>query len=213
MRRRAAPPQCGGDEVSYKPSAADVKSLRERTGAGMMDVRDALVETEGDAEAAARVLRERGTAKAAKLAGRETTEGKIGSYVHTGGQKGVLVEVRCNTDFVANSESFNAFVKDVLLQIVSSENTRWVAIADVPDAIREGELEVYRAQAADKPENVREKIAEGKLRKWYEEVCLLEQPYFRDEKQTVEQVRAGLAHETGENIQIARFARFEVGGV
>lgn len=199
--------------MSYKPSAADVKALRERTGAGMMDVRDALVETGGDAEAAARLLRERGAAKAAKLAGREATEGKVGAYVHTGGQKGVLVEVRCNTDFVANSDAFNDFVKDVLLQVVSSENTRWIAIDDVPDAVREAELDVYRAQAADKPENVQAKIAEGKLKKWYEEVCLLEQPYFRDEKQSVEQVRAALAHETGENIQIARFSRYEVGGV
>ena len=196
----------------YKPSAADVKALREMTGAGMMEVRDVLVETKGDIEAAKKALRERGQAKAAKLSGRETTEGTIASYIHGGGQKGVLVEVRCNTDFVANSDDFKAFVKDILLQIVSSDGTRWVSVADVPEEAKEAELEVYRTQAADKPENVREKIAEGKLRKWFEEVVLLEQPYFRDEKLTVEQVRAGLARETGENIEIKRFASFTVGG-
>jgi elongation factor Ts len=196
----------------YKPSAADVKALREMTGAGMMEVRDVLVETKGDIEAAKKALRERGQAKAAKLSGRETTEGTIGSYIHGGGQKGVLVEVRCNTDFVANSDDFKAFVKDILLQIVSSDGTRWVSVADVPEEAREAELEVYRTQAADKPENVREKIAEGKLRKWFEEVVLLEQPYFRDEKLSVEQVRAEVSKKTGENIEIKRFASYTVGG-
>ena len=196
----------------YKPTAADVKALREMTGAGMMEVRDVLVETQGDVEAAKKALRERGQAKAAKLAGRETSEGQIGAYIHGGGLKGVLAEVRCNTDFVAKSEAFQAFVKDVLLQVVSSDGTRWVSTADVPADVREAELEIYRAQAADKPEAVREKIAEGKLRKWYEEVCLLEQPYFRDEKLTVEQVRAALARETGENIEIKRFSSYTVGG-
>jgi elongation factor Ts len=196
----------------YKPTAADVKALREMTGAGMMEVRDVLVETQGDIEAAKKALRERGQAKAAKLAGRETSEGQIGAYIHGGGLKGVLAEVRCNTDFVAKSEAFQAFVKDILLQVVSSDGTRWVSIADVPAELREIELEIYRAQASDKPEAVREKIAEGKLRKWYEEVCLLEQPYFRDEKLTVEQVRAGLARETGENIEIKRFSSYTVGG-
>ena len=148
----------------YKPSAADVKALREMTGAGMMEVRDVLVETAGDVEAARKALRERGQAKAAKLAGRETSEGQIGAYIHGGGLKGVLAEVRCNTDFVAKSEAFQAFVKDVLLQVVSSDGSRWVSTDDVPAEIREAELEIYRAQAADRPEAVREKIAEGKLR-------------------------------------------------
>ena len=199
--------------MSYKPTAAEVKALREQTGAGMLDVRDALVTCHGDHEAAKKMLRESGQAKAAKLAGRETTEGKVGAYIHTGGQKGVLVEVRCNTDFVANSDAFNEFVKDICLQIVSSDGTRWISVDDVPDDTRLAELDVFRAQAADKPEAVRERIAEGRLRKWYEEVCLLEQPYFRDEKLTVEQVRAGLAHETGENIEVKRFASYQVGGV
>jgi elongation factor Ts len=198
----------------YKPSPADIKALRERSGAGMLDVRNALVAAEGDTDAAFKALREAGIAKAAKLAGRETTEGKIGAYIHPGGQKGVLVEVRCNTDFVANSEPVGVFVKDMLLQIVSSDNTRWVRIDDVPDEARDAELAIFREQAAQEGKTgpVVDKIAEGRLRKWYEEVCLLEQPYFRDEKLKVEEVRAALARETGENIEVARFASYTVGG-
>jgi elongation factor Ts len=195
----------------YKPTAADVKALREQTGAGMLDVRDALAEAQGDVEQARATLSERGRAKAQKLAGRAATEGSIGAYVHPGNRKGVLVEVSCETDFVAATDTFQAFVKDMLLQIVSSEQTRWVRVEDVPAEDRDAELQAFAAQAADKPENVRERIAEGRLRKWYEEVCLLEQPYFRDEKQTVEQIRVALSRETGENIEVRRFARFEVG--
>ncbi len=195
----------------YKPSAADVKSLREQTGAGMLDVRDALVEAVGDIDAAKKILRERGQAKAAKRGGRTTTDGKIASYIHGGGTKGVLVEVGCETDFVANTDKFQEFAKDLCLQIVSSEGTRWVSIDEVPEEAKEAELEVYRSQAADKPAEVQDKIAEGKLRKWYEEVCILQQPYFRDEKQTVEQVRAALSSEMGENIEIKRFASYVLG--
>jgi elongation factor Ts len=197
----------------YKPSPADIKALRERSGAGMLDVRNALVEANGDAEAAFKALREAGIAKAAKLAGRETSEGRIGAYIHPGGQKGVLVEIRCNTDFVANSEPVEAFVKDMCLQIVSSDNTRWIRIDDVPEEARQAELEVFRAEAqnAGRPADKLDQIAEGRLRKWYEEVVLLEQPYFRDEKLKVEEVRAALARETGENVEIARFASYTVG--
>lgn len=195
----------------YKPSAADVKTLREQTGAGMLEVRDVLVETGGDVEEAKRILRERGQAKAAKRGGRSTSEGKVGSYIHGGGTKGVLVEIGCETDFVANTDRFGEFVKDMLLQIVSSDGTRFVSIDDVPDDVREAELAIYRAQAEDKPAEVQDKIAEGKLRKWYEEVCLLEQPYFRDEDQTVEQVRAALSAEMGENVEVKRFASFTLG--
>lgn len=195
----------------YKPNAADVKSLREQTGAGMLDVRDALVEAVGDIDAAKKILRERGQAKAAKRGGRATTDGKIASYIHGGGTKGVLVEVGCETDFVANTDKFQEFAKDLCLQIVSSEGTRWVSIDEVPEEAKEAELEVYRSQAADKPAEVQDKIAEGKLRKWYEEVCILQQPYFRDEKQTVEQVRAALSSEMGENIEIKRFASYALG--
>ena len=195
----------------YKPAAADVKTLREQTGAGRMEVRDALVEAAGDLEAAKKVLREKGLAKAAKRGGRATSDGKIASYIHGGGTKGVLVEVGCETDFVAKTDKFQEFAKDICLQIVSMDATRYIAIEDVPEADKEAELEIYRSQAADKPADVQDKIAEGKLRKWYEEVCLLQQPYFRDEDQTVEQVRAALSSEMGENIEIKRFASFVLG--
>ncbi|MBM3680689.1 MAG: translation elongation factor Ts [Actinomycetota bacterium] len=195
----------------YKPAAADVKTLREQTGAGMMEVRDALVETKGDLDAAKKALREKGLAKAAKRGGRATSDGKIASYIHGGGTKGVLVEVGCETDFVAKTDKFQEFAKDICLQIVSMDATRYIATADVPEEAKEAELEIYRSQAADKPAEVQDKIAEGKLRKWYEEVCLLEQPYFRDEDQTVEQVRAALSSEMGENIEIKRFASFVLG--
>ncbi len=195
----------------YKPSAADVKVLRDQTGAGMMEVRDALVEAAGDMDAAKKVLREKGLAKAAKRGGRATSEGKVASYIHGGGVKGVLVEVGCETDFVANTEKFGEFVKDMCLQIVSMDGTRFISEADVPEEAKEAELEIFRSQAADKPADVQVKIAEGKLRKWYEEVCLLNQPYFRDEDLTVEQHRAALSSEMGENIEIKRFASYTLG--
>ena len=195
----------------YKPAAADVKTLREQTGAGMMEVRDALVEAAGDVESARKILREKGLAKAAKRGGRATSDGKIASYIHGGGVKGVLVEVGCETDFVANTDKFQEFVKDICLQVVSMDGTRWVSEEDVPEEAKEAELEIYRSQAADKPADVQQKIAEGKLRKWFEEVVLLNQPYFRDEDQTVEQVRAALSSEMGENIEIKRFASYTLG--
>ena len=199
--------------TDYKPSAADVKALRDATGAGMLEARDALKETSGDVDNAKRILRERGSAKAAKRGGRSTGQGKIGAYIHTGGTKGVLVEVGCETDFVANTPKFAEFVKDMTLQIVSSEGTQWISVDDVPEDAREAELAIYRKQAADegKPENIQQKIAEGRLDKWYADVVLLRQPYFRDEKETVEDVRAALSAETGENIELKRFARYEVG--
>ena len=195
----------------YKASAADVKVLRDQTGAGMMEVRDALVEAAGDMDAAKKVLREKGLAKAAKRGGRATSEGKVASYIHGGGVKGVLVEVGCETDFVANTDKFGEFVKDMCLQIVSMDGTRWISEADVPEEAKEAELEIFRTQAADKPADVQVKIAEGKLRKWYEEVCLLNQAYFRDEDLTVEQFRAALSSEMGENIEIKRFASYTLG--
>ena len=195
----------------YKPTAADVKVLRDQTGAGMMEVRDALVEAAGDMDAAKKVLREKGLAKAAKRGGRATSEGKVASYIHGGGVKGVMVEIGCETDFVANTDKFGEFVKDMCLQIVSMDGTRWISEADVPEEAKEAELEIFRSQAADKPADVQVKIAEGKLRKWYEEVCLLNQAYFRDEDLTVEQFRAALSSEMGENIEIKRFASYTLG--
>jgi len=195
----------------YKPSAAEVKVLRDQTGAGMLDVRDALSEAAGDLEAAKKILRERGQAKAAKRGGRTTTDGKVASYIHGGGTKGVLVEIGCETDFVANTDKFQEFAKDICLQIVSSDGTLWVSVEEVPEEAKAAEIEVYRSQAADKPADVQDKIAEGKLRKWYEEVVLLNQPYFRDEDLSVEQVRAALSSEMGENIEIKRFASYTLG--
>jgi elongation factor Ts len=195
----------------YKPSAAEVKVLRDQTGAGMLDVRDALAEAAGDLEAAKKILRERGQAKAAKRGGRSTTDGKVASYIHGGGTKGVLVEIGCETDFVANTDKFQEFAKDICLQIVSSDGTLYVSVEEVPEEAKAAEIEVYRSQAADKPAEVQDKIAEGKLRKWYEEVVLLNQPYFRDEDLSVEQVRAALSSEMGENIEIKRFASYTLG--
>ncbi len=195
----------------YKPSAAEVKVLRDQTGAGMLDVRDALAEAAGDLDAAKKILRERGQAKAAKRGGRMTTDGKVASYIHGGGTKGVLVEIGCETDFVANTDKFQEFAKDICLQIVSSDGTLYVSVDEVPEEVKAAEIEVYRSQAADKPPEVQDKIAEGKLRKWYEEVVLLNQPYFRDEDLSVEQVRAALSSEMGENIEIKRFASYTLG--
>ena len=195
----------------YKPSAAEVKVLRDQTGAGMLDVRDALAEAAGDLDAAKKILRERGQAKAAKRGGRTTTDGKVASYIHGGGTKGVLVEIGCETDFVANTDKFQEFAKDICLQIVSSDGTLYVSVDEVPEEVKAAEIEVYRSQADDKPPEVQDKIAEGKLRKWYEEVVLLNQPYFRDEDLSVEQVRAALSSEMGENIEIKRFASYTLG--
>ncbi len=196
----------------YKPSAADVKELRQASGAGMLDVRDALVETAGDVAAAHKLLREKGIAKAAKLGLRAASEGLIASYIHNG-RKGALVEVNCNTDFVANTDGFSTFARDIAIQIVSSEATRWVSRDEVPEDAKAEELAIYAKQAADegKPEAIQKKIADGRLDKWLKEVCLLDQQYFRDEDMTVEQARAQLSAETGENVVIRRFSRFELG--
>jgi elongation factor Ts len=197
--------------TSYTPSAAEVKQVRELTAAGLMDCKGALAETGGDVDAAVKLLREKGIVKAGKLAGRGTSEGVVDAYIHGNGRIGVLVEIGCNTDFVANSPDFREFAHEVALQISASPETQWVSRDDVPEAARDAELDIYRAQAADKPENIRDRIAEGKLNKWYESVCLLEQPYIRDGDVTIEQLRAQLAGKLGENVEIKRFARFERG--
>ena len=195
-------------------TAADVKNLRERTGAGMMDCKKALEETDGDVEKAVELLRVRLGDKALKMGGREATEGTVQSYIHGNGKVGVLVEVDCNTDFVARNEDFIAFAREVAMHIAASPSVRYVTEEDIPDADREAELRVFEQQAADKPENVRPKIAEGKLRKWTEEVVLLNQPHVNTEKydgKTIEQLRIELSGTTGENVVIRRFARFAVG--
>jgi elongation factor Ts len=200
--------------VSTVISAAQVKELRDRTGAGMMECKNALTETGGDIEKAVELLRVRLGDKALKVGGREATEGTVAAYIHGGGRVGVLVEVDCNTDFVARNEDFQAFAREVAMHIAASPETRYVSADDIPEEAKEAELRVFEQQAADKPENVRPKIAEGKLRKWMEEVVLLNQPHVNQDKydgKTIEQLRVELAGTTGENVVIRRFARFAVG--
>jgi len=195
-------------------SAKDVKALREQTGAGMMDCKRALVETAGDMEAAVELLKVQLGNKITKLAGRDATEGTVQSYIHANGKVGVLVEVDCNTDFVARNEEFVAFARDVAMHVAASPQTRYVSEGDVDAASKEAELRVFEQQAAGKPENVRAKIAEGKLRKWMEETVLLHQPHVNGDKfdgKTIEDLRADLSRKTGENVVIRRFSRFAVG--
>ena len=195
-------------------TASQVKELRDRTGAGMMDCKKALEETGGDVDAAVELLRVRLGDKALKVGGREATEGTVQSYIHGGGKVGVLVEIDCNTDFVARNEDFITFAREVAMHIAASPTTRYVSEEDIPEEDRQAELRVFEQQAADKPENVRGKIAEGKLRKWMEEVVLLKQPHVNLDKydgKTIEELRANLSGTAGENIVIKRFARFAVG--
>ena len=196
-------------------SAAQVKELRDRTGAGMMDCKKALGETEGDIDKAVELLRVRLGDKALKMGGREATEGTIQSYIHANAKVGVLIEVNCNTDFVARNEDFQRFAREVAMHVAASPTVRWVSEADVPEDARQAELRVFEQQAADKPENIRARIAEGKLGKWLEEVVLLAQPHVNQDKhqgKTIEQLRSELSGQTGENIVIRRFARFAIGG-
>jgi elongation factor Ts len=195
-------------------TASQVKELRARTGAGMMDCKKALEETGGDFDKAVELLRVRLGDKALKMGGREATEGTVQSYIHGNGKVGVLVEVDCNTDFVARNEDFIAFAREVAMHIAASPTVRYVSEDEIPDADKDVELRVFEQQAADKPENVRSKIAEGKLRKWMEEVVLLKQQHVNPDKhdgKTIEQLRAELSGTTGENVVIRRFARFAVG--
>ena len=195
-------------------TAADVKKLRDLTGAGMMDCKKALGETGGDIDAAAELLRVRLGDKALKMGGREATEGTVQAYIHTNGKTGVLVEVDCNTDFVARNDDFIAFARDVALHVAASPSVQYVSEDEIPEDAKQAELRVFEQQAADKPENVRAKIAEGKLRKWMEEVVLLNQEHVNGDKhdgKTIEQIRAELSGTTGENVVIRRFSKFVVG--
>ena len=194
--------------------AADVKALRERTGAGMMDCKKALAEAGGDMEKAIEILRVKGQAQAAKRGERVASEGVVTSYIHANGKIGVLVEVDCETDFVAKNDDFKGFAREVALHIAASPGTQWVSEDEVPENARQAELKIFEEQAADKPENVRPKIAEGRLRKWLEEVVLLNQPHVNKDKYgdaTIEELRAQTASKTGENVVIRRFQRFAVG--
>lgn len=192
--------------------AATVRTLREMCGAGMMDCKRALEEAAGDMDEALKILRMKGMASADRKASRAATEGLVHAYIHPGGRLGVLVEVNCETDFVARNEIFVSFVHDVAMQIAAAA-PRWVRREDIPQAEIDKELDIYMAQAREtgKPENVLAKIAEGKLRKWFEEVVLLEQPFVKDPDKTVDTLRRELVARIGENIEIARFARFKIG--
>ncbi len=193
-------------------TAQMVKQLREATGAGILDCKKALQEAGGDMERAVEILREWGIAKAAKKVGREAREGLIGHYVHMGGKMAAIVEVNCETDFVARTPEFQQLAKDLAMQVVAAR-PRWVRREDVPEEVIEKEKEILRAQLADsgKPPQIVERIIEGKLNKWFEEVCLLEQPFIRDEDKTVGDLINEHIAKLGENIVIRRFARFEVG--
>ncbi|HEY8361335.1 MAG TPA: translation elongation factor Ts [Tissierellaceae bacterium] len=192
-------------------SASQVKELRELTGAGMMDCKKALEETNGDMEKAIVLLRERGLSKAAKKAGRIAAEGLVDAYIHNG-RIGVLIEVNCETDFVAKNNEFKQFVKDMAMQVAAA-NPKYIAKEDVSEAELEQEKEILRQQAINegKPEHIVEKIVEGRLEKYYEEVCLLEQPFIKDPDVKVKELLNELIAKIGENIKIRRFVRFEVG--
>lgn len=193
-------------------SAEQVKALRDQTGAGMMECKKALLEADGDLEKAVTLLRERGLAAAAKRADRQTREGIIGHYIHSGGRLGVLAEVNCETDFVAATEEFQELVRDIAMQIAAS-NPSYVRREDVRQEEIEREKEIYhnQAQSTGKPEKIMERIVEGKLNKYYSEVCLYEQPFIKDPELTVEELIKAKISVLKENITVKRFARFKVG--
>jgi len=194
-------------------TATAVKDLRERTGAGMMDCKKALTETGGDVDSAVTWLREKGIAGAAKLAGREATEGTVQSYIHANGKIGALVEIDCNTDFVARNEDFVAFARDIALHVTAAQPL-YVTEEEVPEDARAEELRIAASQLDNVPEHARERAAEGKVNKWLEEVVLLKQQHVNADKydgKTIEQLRADLSAKTGENVVIRRFVRFSVG--
>lgn len=197
-------------------TAAAVKQLREKTGAGMMECKNALVESSGDEERAINILRERGLASAKKREGRIAAEGIVGSYIHMGGKVGVLVELNCETDFVARGEEFQQLVKDIAMHVAAAE-PRYVSREQVPESVLEKEREIARAQAkndpkmANKPEQVIEKIVDGRLNKYYEETVLNDQPFVKDPSKTVAELVTEKSAKTGERIAIRRFTRYKMG--
>lgn len=193
-------------------TAAQVKNLREKTGAGMMECKAALTEANGNIDDAITLLRKRGLAHAAKRAGRSTQQGMVGSYIHMGGKIGVLVEVNCESDFVARTEHFQQLVKDIAMHVAAA-NPTYLRREDVPADVLEGEKSIYRAQfeGSGKPAPVIEKIVEGKLGSFYEQVCLLDQPFVREPALTVLQLVQQAIAKTGENVAVSRFCRFKLG--
>lgn len=192
-------------------TAAQVKDLRERTGAGMMECKNALSQTEGNIEQAIDHLRKKGVAKAAKKAGRETREGAIGYYIHHNGKVGVLVEICCETDFVAKNDTFQEFSRNVSMHI-AVQNPSWLSKEDVPADILERESAIHREQIGDKPPEIQEKIITGKLRKFYEENCLLNQKFIKDDSVSIGDLLTQKITELGENLSIRRYARLQLGG-
>lgn len=193
-------------------SAAMVKELREATGSGIMDCKRVLAEAEGDMQTAIDLLRKKGLAKAAKRAGRSTSEGIVYPYIHTGAKLGVLVEINCESDFVAKTDDFEAFAKNIAMHIAAA-NPAGLTSEDVDPAVIAKEREIYKAQMLEegKPENIIDKIVDGKVEKFYKDVCLLSQQYVKDPQKTIEDVLKETIAKIGENIQIKRFARFQIG--
>jgi elongation factor Ts len=194
-------------------SAKDVKELRDKTGAGMMDCKKALSESGGDSEKAIEWLRQKGMASANKKEGRVAAEGLVGSYNHTGGRVGVLIEINCETDFVARREEFQDLVRNIAMQVAACPNVEYVRVEDIPAEIAEKEksIEMGRDDLAGKPENIREKIVEGRIGKRLKELALLEQPYIRDTNITVDELVKQMVAQLGENIRVRRFVRFVLG--
>ncbi len=194
-------------------SAKDVKELRDKTGAGMMDCKKALSESGGDSEKAIEWLRQKGMASASKKEGRVAAEGLVGSYIHTGGRVGVLIEINCETDFVARREEFQELVRNIAMQVAACPNVEYVRVEDIPAEITEKEksIEMGREDLAGKPENIREKIVEGRIGKRLKELALLEQPYIRDTNITVDELVKQMVAQLGENIRVRRFVRFVLG--
>ena len=199
-------------ETAVKIDAKQVKELREKSGAPMGDCLKALQEAKGDMEEAFVVLRKRGMASAAKKASRSTNEGAVGTYLHAGGKIGVLVELNCESDFVARTDDFQELLRDIAMHIAATD-PRFVSREEVTEADLEREKDIYRSQAAasGKPPNIVEKMLEGKLGKFYEEFCLLDQPFIKDQSQTIAQIVATKVAKLGENISVRRFARFKIG--
>ena len=193
-------------------SAELVKKLREKTGVGLMDCKEALKNAAGDMEEAIEYLREKGLAKLQKRMGRTASEGVIASYIHTGAKVGTMVEINCETDFVANTKEFQEFAKDIAMQITAS-NPLYVKREDVPEDAKEAEKNIYRKQAMEsgKPEKIIDKIADGKMEKFYEEVCLIEQPFIKNQDITVKELLEELIVKMGEKIIVNRFVRFQLG--
>ncbi len=189
-----------------------VKKLREETGIGILECKKAVAEANNDFDKATELLRKKGFEKAKARSTRTTKQGIIGSYIHTNGKIGVLVEVGCETDFVAKNEDFQSLVKDISMQIAAM-NPKYISKDDIPDDVIEKEKDIYRAQVKDsgKPENIIEKIVEGKLKKFYTEICLLNQIFFKEDKKTIEELIIEIIHKTGENIIIKRFIRYQLG--